>query len=215
MLGSSASDPSYRSTYATADKTSLSPLYERVLPVALSLAVSSDLVCRALFEKLMLQTTHWFSGLSQVPKADTTSLIDCLIQALSCTNETELREFSARLLSEYFHWSIKQTSGSEIKKGGTDLPCDVLLERLLGLAVHPLPGHRRGVIGVLNKIYKYFREEKPLVERFLLRVIYALMLCMRIEPLSIIEQVLHRYIHMIVTFVKRENGDSGIMLGKG
>jgi hypothetical protein len=45
------------------------------------------------------------------------------------------------------------------------LPCEVLLERLLALAAHPLPACRAGAVGALSHMHLYLREETPLVSK--------------------------------------------------
>lgn len=212
MIGGAASNPSYQSNYQNSETTLNSGLYSRLFPVGLTLAVSKDMVCRTLFDKLMLQIVHWFSGNGHVPPADMNALLDALVDGISKDSDSELRDFSAKLIAEFFRWSIKQSSGSEMKKGISNSPCELLLTRILVLVAHPLPDYRSGGVSVCNKIYTPLRDEVPLVERYVLQIIFSLLQAIRFGDTKNAEQALHRYIQILVKSVQRSNGEIGIVL---
>ena len=128
--------------------------YRRVLPTALLLSISSDGVCKKLFHSLLFQMTRWFSGgASRVHEAESTALIECIIDGLCDASNAKLRNVCAELVAEYFQWTLKQATKADIAKHPETI--DNLLSRVLVLASHAAEEKRLGAARALSKIYRY------------------------------------------------------------
>jgi hypothetical protein len=133
--------------------------YRRVVPTVLLLSISSDGVCRKLFHNLLFQIIHWFSGgSSRVHEAETAALVDVLLTGLCDASNSKLRNQCADAVGEFFQWTLKQSSKSELAQHPETL--NALLSRLLVLGAHPAEEKRLGAARALGKIYRYHDNRK-------------------------------------------------------
>lgn len=82
--------------------------------VALRLATDSELIARQLFEPLMMQMIHWFTKNVSYESPETMTLLDTIIAGVGDGMNSNLRDFSAKCLSEFLHWSIKQVQNRRV-----------------------------------------------------------------------------------------------------
>jgi hypothetical protein len=132
MIGSAASLPDRGMDQS---ESIFAPIYLHIFPTILNLSVDSDNVCRQLFDKLLFQIVHWFSGQNQVHSHETSTLVECLINGLCSSGDGAIREQSAKGLSEYFKWIIKQSTKKELIVNASK--AEEILKKLLVLASHP------------------------------------------------------------------------------
>jgi hypothetical protein len=174
LIGTAATSPDRK------DKgdSVLAKIYSKLFHAVIDLSVDADPMCGRLFDKLLFQIVHWFSGPRQVHEAEAASLIDSLIDGLCVSNDAQVRNQCSRALGEFFHWSIKQSSKKDVANSG--LSADSLLTRLFVIAVHSNTRFRVGATAVFQKIYVYFREETNLVSKYLLQIVSTLLKSMQL-----------------------------------
>jgi DNA-dependent protein kinase catalytic subunit len=93
LIGKAASD---FSSYVSNSESPFESIYGRVFPVILSLSCSTDKISQNLFEKLLFQLIHWFSGYQQVHVNEAKVMVDTLIDGLCHTCDITIREMSSR-----------------------------------------------------------------------------------------------------------------------
>lgn len=74
------------------------------------LAVDIDPVTKQLFEPLVFQLIHWFTKNATFENVETMALLDAIVDAVSNNTDGALRDLAAKALSEFFVWSIKQST---------------------------------------------------------------------------------------------------------
>ncbi|XP_052262779.1 DNA-dependent protein kinase catalytic subunit-like isoform X1 [Dreissena polymorpha] len=149
---------------AQVHRASMAPLFKRIFPAMLKLSCDVELVARQLFEPLMMQVIHWYTGNKQHKSEETETLLDAIYTGIIQQADTAQRDFSARCLHEFLKWSIKQTS----QKAAENNPMNAksVLKRIFSYSLHPSPFKRLGAALAFNNIYTIFREEEPLVNMF-------------------------------------------------
>ncbi len=85
-------------------------IYQKIFPPLIRLAVDIDPVTKQLFEPLLFQIIHWFTKNVSFESVETMALLDAIVDAVGNESDGALRDFSAKALSEFFVWSIKQTT---------------------------------------------------------------------------------------------------------
>jgi hypothetical protein len=175
MIGRGAS--LQRSSSGDETRKSLAALYAKVLPVAIRLAACRQPVVDELFETLLIQMTHWFSGINHVSSYEASALATALSDGLCEPNNSAVRDLCARALAESFSWALKQTSKDELARNPVGV--DQILSNLFVLAEHPLENKRVGAAAALNKVYRVLREETSLVHRYAMKTLYTLLLSLR------------------------------------
>ena len=177
LIGNGATSPERIRGGKEKRESELSQVYLKLFPAVIELSVDSDLVCRKLFNKLLFQIIHWFSGFNQVYEDESEVLIDSLVVGLCTSLDSSVRDQCANGLSVFFDWSIKQSTKKELEQNKT--PADELLNKLFVIAVHPSEHYKVGALKVINSIYKSFREESGLMRRHALQIVYVLMKSVR------------------------------------
>jgi hypothetical protein len=148
-------------------------IYSRLFPVVIGLSIDSDPVCRKLFDKLLFQLIHWFSGRGQVHEEESSALLDALIAGLCSSVDGSRREQCAKGIHEFFIWIVKQSSKAELSRHPAS--SEELFRRLLIAVSHPNETCRLGAAVVLGKMHTTFREETSLVHRYSLHILYVLL----------------------------------------
>ncbi|GFR68841.1 DNA-dependent protein kinase catalytic subunit [Elysia marginata] len=144
-------------------------LYRRLFPPLLSLACDVEQVCKDLFQPLILQLIHWFTNSKMAESPETMALLDCIFDSLIQGENTALRDFSAGCLREFLEWSLKQISKKDAEKN--PINAKSVFKRIKSYALHPSSAKRFGAAMAFNSIYKIFREEEPLVDRFTFEIL--------------------------------------------
>ncbi|BFZ03143.1 hypothetical protein BsWGS_06182 [Bradybaena similaris] len=153
----------------TQKKYPMEQLYRRLFPPLLALACDVEQVCKDLFEPLVMQLIHWFTNNKMAESPETMALLDSIFDGLIQANDTALRDFSARCLREFLHWSLKQMP----KKAADKNPINAksVLKRIHSYSLHPSAFKRLGAALAFNNIYMVFREEDALVDRFTFEIL--------------------------------------------
>eukprot|EP01035_Chromulina_nebulosa_P020709 gene20709-26847_t len=176
-------------TKTTTKTSKFAELYGKVLPVVIKLSASANFVCQVVFETLLFQIVHWFAGQNQVHEEESAALLDAFIGCI-CSSSADNSEKSLchRGLTEFFVWTIKQSSA---KKGpeGHLRTVDSLLMKLLNLLARPTVEDWFAAATILNKIYKHFREESDLVNKYALRFCFLLLQVQRHEEIQSMEEI--------------------------
>lgn len=152
MIGLAATNPARGQQGVSSD---FAATYSKLFPVAISLAVSAEDVSRSLFDGLIYQTIHWFSGTGQVHADEIGALVDALCEGISNASENRIRNYCCRGLEEFFKWSVKQSTQKELSANPASV--HALMSRLFVLCAHPSEAKRFGAAMTFNKIYKYIR----------------------------------------------------------
>jgi hypothetical protein len=103
---------------------------------------------------------------------------------LAAENEAALKEESRLALTEFFRWSLKQSSKRDVamvvqKDGGNPVPVHRLLGSLEVLLAHPSEDKRAAATAMFNSLYRELREEESLIHRYALHVLYLLLQALR------------------------------------
>ncbi|KAF9360313.1 hypothetical protein BGX34_007846, partial [Mortierella sp. NVP85] len=165
MIGSSA----FRARDAKDPKKSpFHKIYLKIFPALLRLSVDVDQVPRSLFRPLISQLIHWLTNNAQYENPETIALLNACMDA-ACDTLGPLRDFGVECLGEFVKWSIKQTSTSS-SSGPVNVKS--LLKRVYNLTTHASAAKRLGASLIVNRIYRAFREEAPLVDQFTMELLY-------------------------------------------
>ncbi len=153
-------------------------IYARLFPAMIRLAVDVEQVTRQLFEPLMMQVIHWFTKNQTEENTETMTLLDSIIECVASPSDGAVREFSAKCLTEFLKWSIKQSSKKQQEKNPFNAKS--LFKRVYSLMHHPNPYKRMGAYLTVKSLYRVFREEQALVDQFVLELSHALLFSMRL-----------------------------------
>ncbi|KAF9965129.1 hypothetical protein BGZ70_005357 [Mortierella alpina] len=176
MIGSSA----FRARDAQDPKKSpFHKIYLKVFPALLRLAVDVDQVSRSLYRPLVSQLIHWLTNGAQYENPETIALLSCCMDA-ACDTLGPLRDFGAECLGEFVKWSIKQTATS----ASSSVNVKSLLKRVYNLASHSNPAKRLGAALIVNRIYRVFREETPLVNQFTMELLYWMLFSLKLAEVD-------------------------------
>ncbi|KAF9184663.1 hypothetical protein BGZ51_003206 [Haplosporangium sp. Z 767] len=185
MIGSSA----FRARDAQNPKKSpFHKIYLKVFPALLRLAVDVDQVPRSLYRPLVSQLIHWLTNSAQYENPETIALLSCCMDA-ACDTLGPLRDYGAECLGEFVKWSIKQTSTSSsvserilgpFTGHSSSVNVKSVLKRVYNLASHSNPAKRLGASLIVNRIYRVFREEAPLVNQFTMELLYWMLFGLRL-----------------------------------
>ncbi|KAI0227633.1 DNA-dependent protein kinase catalytic subunit [Lamellibrachia satsuma] len=165
MLGRSCQQPGEH----TSTVSQMEPLYRKIFPVIMQLSCDVEQVAKQLFEPLMMQLIHWFTGSRKFESEDTMALLDTLMEGVVCATDTAFRDFSATCLKEFLKWSVKQASQKQLEKSPFNVKS--LLKRIYSLARHPSSIKRLGAALTFNNIYVILREEASLVDVFTIEIL--------------------------------------------
>ncbi|KAF9360792.1 hypothetical protein BGX26_007743 [Mortierella sp. AD094] len=173
MVGSSA----FRARDAQEPKKSpFHKIFLKVFPALLRLAVDVDQVPRSLYRPMVSQLIHWLTNNAQYENPETIALLNACMDA-ACDTLGPLRDYGAECLGEFVKWSIKQTSTSS-SSGSVNVKS--LLKRIYNLASHSNPAKRLGASLIVNRIYRVFREESPLVNQFTMELLYWMLFSLKL-----------------------------------
>ncbi|KAF8937820.1 hypothetical protein BGZ58_002088 [Dissophora ornata] len=173
MIGSSA----FRARDTQDPKKSpFHKIFLKIFPALLRLAVDVDQVPRSLYRPLVSQLIHWLTNNAQYENPETIALLNACMDA-ACDTLGPLRDYGADCLGEFVKWSIKQSSTSS-SMGSVNVKS--LLKRIYNLASHSNPTKRLGASLIVNRIYRVFREEAPLVNQFALELLYWILFSLRL-----------------------------------
>ncbi|KAK0048622.1 DNA-dependent protein kinase catalytic subunit, partial [Biomphalaria pfeifferi] len=153
----------------TQKKYPMEQLYRKLFPSLLQLACDVELVCKELFEPLMLQLIHWFTNNKMAESPETMALLDCIFDGLIQSNDMALRDFCAKCLREFLKWSLKQISRKSAEKNPINVKS--VLKRIYSFSSHPNASKRLGAALAFNNIYMVLREEDALVDRFTFEIL--------------------------------------------
>lgn len=156
-------------------------VYERLFPAILRLAVDGESVARQLFEPLAFQLVRWFSrpGHATTHHRYRVTLLEAVCEALGGEgSDSALRTIGAKCVGVFMVYAIKQSTKAEIKNDPVNIHS--LLRRVYALARHPNPYKRLGAAEALLEIYRPFREEKDLVDRFVFEMLDTALLSLRL-----------------------------------
>lgn len=110
-----------------------------------------------------------------------------VVDGVGNPSDSAMRDFSAKCLTEFLRWSLKQTtkqvynvgffycdSNSYFTQQQEKNPFNAksLFKRLYNLAHHPDPYKRLGAALTFNEIHRVFREEEALVDQFVLEMMH-------------------------------------------
>ncbi|KAH3862878.1 hypothetical protein DPMN_025853 [Dreissena polymorpha] len=71
---------------AQVHRASMAPLFKRIFPAMLKLSCDVELVARQLFEPLMMQVIHWYTGNKQHKSEETETLLDAIYIGINSDN---------------------------------------------------------------------------------------------------------------------------------
>ncbi|RUP50947.1 hypothetical protein BC936DRAFT_136979 [Jimgerdemannia flammicorona] len=178
-------------------------LYLHIFPFLLRLAIDVDQVARRLFRPLVAQLIHWLTNNAQYENPETVALLNSCVAAV-CGTWGPLRDYGAECLAEFVKWSIKQSSGKQQELNPMNMKS--LLKRLYTLASHPSSAKRLGASLAVNRIYRIFREEEPLIDQFTFELLYWVLFSLRLanedhEALGTLQQatIAVRHLQRIIT----------------
>jgi DNA-dependent protein kinase catalytic subunit len=150
-------------------KYSMTKLYKKLFPVVIQLACDVERVTEQLFQPLVSQCIHWFTGNTLYESPDTIVLLEAILEGIISPDNAALRDLSAQCVKEFLHWSIKQTTKQQQEK--SPINTKSVLKRLYSMASHPSANKRLGAALAFNSVYTVFREESSLVDTFIMEML--------------------------------------------
>jgi DNA-dependent protein kinase catalytic subunit len=188
MIGKSVSDPDAISATSGGNEGQkgnyqMNKIYNRIYPALLKLACDVDNFARNLFQPLVMQMIHWFTGNRKYESLDTIELLNCIMDCLVDEKDAALRDLSAQALKEFIKWSIKHTPLYNQDSASSSINVKSILKRIFNFLTHPSSSKRLGAALAWNSIYVIFREEESLVNKYVFELLYYL-----IESLAIAEK---------------------------
>jgi DNA-dependent protein kinase catalytic subunit len=177
MIGKSVSDP------LNSEKFQMHKIYHHVYPALFKLSCDVDNFARNLFQPLVMQMIHWFTGNRKYESLETIELLNCIMTSLVDEKDAALRDFSAIALKEFLKWSIKHTPLDKQNIEKCSVNAKSILKRIFSFLNHPNCAKRLGATLAWNSIYTVFREEESLVNKYIFELLYNL-----IESLALAEQ---------------------------
>jgi DNA-dependent protein kinase catalytic subunit len=194
MIGKSVSDPVASSAENNNGGSTggslfrMHKIYHHVYPSLFKLACDVDNFARNLFQPLVMQMIHWFTGNKKYESQDTIELLNCIINSLVDEKDAALRDFSAQALREFLKWSIKHTplarqNATSDSSSSSSVNVKSILKRIFNFLSHPNSSKRLGGLLAWNSIYTIFREEETLVNKHTFELLYYL-----VESLALAEK---------------------------
>lgn len=141
-------------------------IYRRIYPALFKLACDVDQFARNLFQPLVMQMIHWFTGNRQYESLETVELLNCIMDSLVDERDASLRDFSAVALREFLKWSIKHTplasqnSTDSNGYGKSSVNVKSILKRIFSFLTHPSRSKRLGAALAWNSIYTVCQDIK-------------------------------------------------------
>lgn len=206
MIGVAATRPNKQ------EKSAFESTYKKIFPATISLSACPDNFCRKLFSTLLFQIIHWFSK-QQAHPDETKALIDSLISGLGNETDSGVREQCASCIAEFFRWFIKQRMKKEVAEQPAS--ADSVIKELFSMISHPSEVKRLGAAITFKNIYKDFREESSLINRYALSIIYNLLLSLRLTSSNVFQDEAYRVIDIYTTIVLKsieKKDDCGSLL---
>ncbi|XP_021932903.1 DNA-dependent protein kinase catalytic subunit-like isoform X3 [Zootermopsis nevadensis] len=145
----------------TSDK--YSELFKKLSLPLLKLGCDPDPAIHRLYNLLVLQLVHWYSSKFKLKSKETEILIQTLMDGITHSTDTALRDFSSRCLHEFVVWSVKQDSHVNIK---------AIMKQIYSFCLHPCPSKRLGAALILNSVYTVLREKESVVNEYWLELLY-------------------------------------------
>ena len=174
MIGKNAQSSS-SSGSEDAVLTSFVKLYEHIFPALVQLAVDVDAVTRQLFEPLVLQLTCWFTKNGSFENAETMALLDAIVEAVGNSVNGGLREFAARCLGDFYHWSNEHAATSSCPQVNTKS----LFRRLYALLHHPDPFKRLGAASTFYRILPILKNDTPSISIYIFELLENILFALR------------------------------------
>ncbi|CAO1438484.1 unnamed protein product [Diamesa serratosioi] len=135
-------------------------LWHELFNTMIILGCDKDLTVRQLFEPLLMQTIHYYTKSSNILSNFTTYIIDCLMLSICHPTNSSIQDLSARLLREFFIWSIKQASQRDV----SPIKLVDLFHELKKMSIDMNASKRIGATLAFNNIYRVVREEESLID---------------------------------------------------
>uniref|UniRef100_H3B272 DNA-dependent protein kinase catalytic subunit n=1 Tax=Latimeria chalumnae TaxID=7897 RepID=H3B272_LATCH len=143
-------------------------------PVLKRATCTENRVTRQLYEPLVMQLIHWFTNNKKFESQDTVAMLEAIMfSACSDVLDSTLRDFCGLCIQEFLKWSIKQTTPKQ--QESTPANTKSLFKRLYSYALHPGAFKRLGAALAFNNLYKEFREESALVDKFVFETLVVYM----------------------------------------
>ena len=178
-IGKSVSEPEGYS-----QSSQMTKIYHRLYPCLFCLCCDTDHFVRNLFQPLIMQMIHWFTGNRKYESSDTIQLLNCIMESLVDEKNAALRDFSAICLKEFLKWSIKHTPVSKQESSApTPVNSKSILKRIFNFLTHPNANKRLGACLAWNSVYTLFREEETIVNKHIFEILFYL-----IESLAMSEK---------------------------
>nr|XP_014345420.1 PREDICTED: DNA-dependent protein kinase catalytic subunit [Latimeria chalumnae] len=145
----------------------------RIAELALSSSDRQTKVTRQLYEPLVMQLIHWFTNNKKFESQDTVAMLEAIMDGIVDPIDSTLRDFCGLCIQEFLKWSIKQTTPKQ--QESTPANTKSLFKRLYSYALHPGAFKRLGAALAFNNLYKEFREESALVDKFVFETLVVYM----------------------------------------
>ena len=155
----------------------LLPIWHRLFPTIVALAVDAEAVTRSLFHTILLQLIRLFST-ARSTEAEQQALLKALSDGIAEEGgRSAVRELCASGMAEFVKYAIKQAGG---KRHTAQSPAvNNLLLRLAHMLVHPDRHKRMGAVQAWGGVYQLLREETALVTKYALYMMWTLLQSLR------------------------------------
>lgn len=150
------------------EKTTLVNLIRKLMPKLLELACDPEPVTKQIIEPLVLQMIRWYAQKAAKLSAESTAMLDCIMDGLVSERNPVVRDFCARCAREFLEFSLKERRSGEIS-----VSTAVLLDRIISFSGHSSSAKRFGAALAFNQCYRIFREDWVTVDIYGICLIVA------------------------------------------
>jgi DNA-dependent protein kinase catalytic subunit len=159
-------------------------IYEHVFPCVLRLATDTENITRNIFEPLVKQLVHWFSkskGGDGSTAPQTVLWLDAIVKGASNGENATLKEVCTHALAEFLKWAIKQSRNLSSRRARSPVEIDSLMRRLFNMLKNPSVNQQIGAAMTLNLMYRDFRKEPSLIEKYAIDTLYHVLKALEVN----------------------------------
>ncbi|KAL5274705.1 PRKDC family protein [Megaselia abdita] len=143
--------------------------WKHICSTMLILGSDNDTTINEMFTPLIYQIMHYMSKQDNIILDGVGVLLNCLTEGIS-NNNNELRVLSAICLREFVEWSIKQSSTAQLESSPASIK--KILDILKVNSVDCNKWKRNGAALAFNNLYRIFREEESICNKYFLELLY-------------------------------------------
>ncbi|GJQ83173.1 hypothetical protein Trydic_g18200 [Trypoxylus dichotomus] len=151
-------------------KEDLRGVLKKLINALLSLGCDADVTVQKILRPLMLQLMHWYSSKFMKICSHTAIVVESVLDGVTQTNDSAVKDFSCLCIKEFVEWSIKQSTKSGLARDPINI--QIILRKLRFFNSHSDPSKRFAASLIFNNIYTVLREETFIFQAYWMELLY-------------------------------------------